>query len=143
MRRFFNPVFGRKSKSAPHHKPKAVRRRASLAVEPLEERLVPYRTFGGDAVWSFTNLSYSYSNLLDGGLRGLSTDDLLVATREAMGVWAAVAPLTFFQRPDSGPAPSDGAYDPIGHPFLRWGHHNIDGRGNVAAHAREPGDDGI
>src|SRR5262249_33717034 len=101
-------LFG--SKPVQHRKPKAVRRRVSLAVEMLEERVVPYRTFGGDAVWGHTDLSYSYSNLLDGGIRGLSTDDLWVATREAMGVWAAVTPLTFTERPDSGPPPSDDEY---------------------------------
>src|SRR5262249_51584396 len=132
------------SKPVKHRKPKAVRRQASLEVEPLEQRVVPYRTFGGDAVWSFTNLSYSYSNLLDGGLRGLSTGDLLVATREAMGVWAAVTPLTFTEVPDSGPAVSDNDYDPIQFgQLLRWGHHNIDGDGDTLAHGYRPGDGGL
>src|SRR5262249_33907485 len=60
------------------------------------------------------------------------------------GVWAAVTPLTFTERPDSGPPPSDDEYDPgPAGQLLRWGHHNIDGSGGALAHAREPGANGI
>ena len=122
-------------------------------VEVMERRLVLYNTYVGqgdsDAVWSFTNLSYSFSNLLDSGLGGVSTSDLVSATEEAMGAWTAVTPLAFFQQNDSGPGVGDGNYDPIGHPFMRWGHHYIDGTGNattgldVLAHGYRPGDGGI
>jgi Ca2+-binding RTX toxin-like protein len=120
-------------------------------LEVLEDRIVLWNTYvslgDADAVWSFTNLSYSYSNLLDGWLNddGMTTSDITDAVEESMGAWTAVTPLTFFQLPDSGPAPGDGQYDPIGRPFLRWGHHYIDGGTglNVLAHGQRPGDNGI
>lgn len=69
-------------------------------------------------------LSYSYSNLLDGELQAdLSTDQLRAAAEESLGLWAAHAPLFFRERPDIGPPPSDSSYSPDGHPDIRIGHH--------------------
>src|SRR5690348_7010731 len=80
------------------------RTRTRPRLESLERRVLLYHTFVGegfpDEVWSFTNLSYSYSNLLDGGIQGVSNSDLVSASEEAMGQWAAVTPLTFVEQPD-------------------------------------------
>jgi hypothetical protein len=119
--------------------------------EALEERPLMFRTYVGggdeDAKWSFNSLSYSYSNLLDGTISGLSAAELQSLAQESMGVWAAVAPLSFFQVRDAGPLmrDEDGAfadYEPERLPIVRWGHHNIDGPGNILAHALPPGDKG-
>lgn len=95
--------------------------------------------------WSDDDLSdgvtitYSYSNFLDGGLPGgLSAEDLIAATEEALNLWAANAPLNFVEIADSGPAPSDSFYEAANHPDIRIGHHFIDGRFNVLAHAYFP-----
>ncbi len=119
-------------------------------LELLEDRIVLWNTYvslgDADGVWSFTNLSYSYSNLMDGWLTddGMTTSDITDAVEESMGAWTGVTPLTFFQLGDSGPAVSDNLYDPIGRPFMRWGHHYIDGSTglNTLAHGYRPGDDG-
>jgi len=68
-------------------------------------------------------ITYSYSNLLDGTLRMLSPAELKGATEEALGLWAGYAPLHFFEKPDSGPPPSDISYSRANHPQLRIGHH--------------------
>ncbi len=86
-------------------------------------------------------VSYSYSNLLNGGLPGgLTSGQLQSAVQEALSVWAAQAPLNFFQLADSGPAVSDTNYPAAGTPNLRFGHHTIDGPSNVLAHAYYPSD---
>ncbi len=86
-------------------------------------------------------LTYSYSNLLDGGL-GLSNADLRAATEEALGLWASNAPLHFTEIADAGLAPHD---PPTPHPGklpgeadIRIGHHLIDGSGTILAHAWLP-----
>jgi hypothetical protein len=137
------------SQPADKRKSSKGRRAHKPLLEPLEPRLLLYNTFVSlgdpDAVWSSTNLSYSYSNLLDGGLGSLSSSQLITASEEAMGAWAAVTPLRFYEVPDAGPPPGDGNYDPSGLPTLRWGHHSIDGSAglNVLAHGFKPGDGGI
>ena len=84
-------------------------------------------------------LTYSYSNLLDGGLAGgLTTLQLRAAIEEALALWAKYAPLTFVEVPDIGPPPSDSFYDVPGSPNLRIGYHFIDGVSNTLAHAYGP-----
>lgn len=86
-------------------------------------------------------LTYSYSNLLDGGLRGgLSAEDLIAATEEALGLWASVAPLHFQEVVDSGPLPpsDEEDYPAADHPLIRIGYHIIDGDFGVLAHAYYP-----
>src|SRR5688500_13085512 len=95
---------------------------------------------------SAVNLSYSFSNLLDGGLPGgLSAAVLESAIEEALQVWSAVAPLKFTELLDSGPAPSDNTYSASDRPQLRFGHHFIDGDGgsNTLAHAYYPSTGGL
>jgi hypothetical protein len=85
------------------------------------------------------HITYSYSNLLDGTFLLTSPDELRAATEEALRVWASYAPLHFIEVPDAGPAASDEAYDGIGDPQIRIGHHDtID-----LAHAFYPGSDGL
>ena len=69
-------------------------------------------------------LTYSYSNLLDGGLfTPLSRAQLRSATEEALSVWARHAPIHFYEAPDAGPPPSDAEYPAAGAPDIRIGHH--------------------
>lgn len=73
-------------------------------------------------------ITYSYSNLLDGGLGGkLTESELRAATEEALALWATYAPLEFREVSDTGPAPSDTSYAANNHPDIRIGHHFIDG----------------
>lgn len=92
-------------------------------------------------------ISYSYSNFLDGNLPGgLTPDELRAATEEALGLWASVAPLFFIEVVDSGPDPEnppDGSYPAADHPILRIGHHLIDGPSSVLAHAYFPQGGGL
>jgi hypothetical protein len=100
--------------------------------------------------WSFNDISWSYSNLLDGGLT-LASDttlaDIQRMTTEALGIWTAVSPLILRQRVDSGPAPSDNSYPAVPHPIVRIGHHFMDGAPMTGldelAHAQFPMDDGF
>ncbi len=81
------------------------------------------------AKWPSNDVSYSYSNLLNGWAAGPTDAQLIGAVEEAMGAWSAVTPLRFYERVDSGPLPdnNDSDYNAIGRPWIRWGHHLIDG----------------
>lgn len=70
-------------------------------------------------------ITYSYSNLLDGSLLLLDATDIRAATQEALGLWAAHAPVHFIEIPDSGPSPGDESYAPGDHPQIRLGHHSM------------------
>ncbi len=85
-------------------------------------------------------ITYSHSNLLNGGMSGITVPQLQAAVEEALSVWAAVAPLNFVEVADSGPAPTaaDTQYAAGSTPNLRFGHHAIDGDSGVLAHAFFP-----
>ena len=86
-------------------------------------------------------ITYSFSNLLDGNLGGgLPNNEIRLAVEEALNLWAANAPLTFIEVPDSGPLPNsaDNPYLAPGHPQIRFGHFAIDGPFNTLAHAHVP-----
>ena len=86
-------------------------------------------------------VSYSYSNLLDGGIRGLTTDQLRQATEEALSIWATVAPINFIEVEDVGPDPTVAEldYSAFGSAQIRIGTHVMDGAsGNELAHAYLP-----
>ncbi|MCH7726630.1 MAG: matrixin family metalloprotease, partial [Planctomycetes bacterium] len=88
---------------------------------------------------SAVTITYSYSNLLDESLHGISAKRLKQASEEALGRWAAVAPLHFVEKVDSGPNPSDANYGGQGRPHIRIGAHTIDGaNGPILAHAYLP-----
>lgn len=90
-------------------------------------------------VGSTVTVTYSYSNLLDGGLSGISTANLQTATQQALQVWANYAPLNFVLVNDSGrPEIDDEFYPAAGTPNLRFGHHYMDGFSGVLAHAYYP-----
>ncbi len=85
-------------------------------------------------------VTYSYANLLDGGMKGVTAAQLKAGVVESLKLWAAVTPLVFKEVPDSGPLPSDTSYIPGSAPNLRFGHHAIDGASSVLAHAFFPFD---
>ncbi|BAY13815.1 CARDB domain-containing protein [Calothrix sp. NIES-2098] len=93
---------------------------------------------------SGVNITYSYSNLLDGTFKGgLTSIQIKGSIEEALGIWAKYAPLNFKEVVDSGPAPSDNDYAAENAPQLRFGYHNIDGSGRVLAHAYYPTGTGL
>lgn len=86
-------------------------------------------------------ITYSYSNLLDGGMGGLTADQLKQAVEEALSLWASEAPLTFVEIEDVGPDPSvsDSSYDVGSSADIRIGAHVADGpNGAQLAHAFLP-----
>lgn len=89
-------------------------------------------------------ITYSLSNLLTADLGGtLSPSVVYEAVEEALGLWAQYAPINFVEQVDSGPAPSEGSYSGFNRPNIRIGHHAIDGRNNVLAHAYLPDGSGL
>lgn len=86
------------------------------------------------------NITYSYSNILDGSLNGITPTQIQNAVEEALSVWAEVAPLVFTEVADSGPVPdsNETSYPASGTPNLRFGQHEFDGSGGVLAHAYFP-----
>ena len=59
-------------------------------------------------------LTYSYSNLLDGGFNAsLAPAELRRLTDDALATWAAHAPISFYEVVDSGPAPSESEYPSV------------------------------
>ena len=73
------------------------------------------------------NITYSYSNLLDGSIVGISNSDIKTAIEEAFGVWSSVAPLNFTEVEDSS-----------GNSQIRIGQEYIDGRSGTLAFAYFP-----
>jgi hypothetical protein len=53
---------------------------------------------GGDG--SPIELTYSYSNLLNGGLSGIAPETIIAGVEEALSLWADVAPISFVEVPD-------------------------------------------
>jgi hypothetical protein len=95
---------------------------------------------------STITITYSYNNLLDGGLGGgLSAASIRSAIEEALGRWAAVAPIRFVEVADSGPALTANMsdYNASGRPMLRFGHIPIDGPSGTLGYAYYPGSTGL
>ena len=91
-----------------------------------------FSTFGG--TWSQpggkgnpVNITYSYSNLLDGSMQGLNNAEMTDAIEEAFGLWSSVAPLNFTEVPDSA-----------SNAQIRIGQEDIDGRNGTLAFAYAP-----
>ncbi|MDH3584018.1 MAG: matrixin family metalloprotease [Phycisphaerae bacterium] len=91
---------------------------------------------GGDG--ARLRITYSYSNLLDGQMRGLSATSARGAVEEAFGLWARYAPLDFVEVRDSGPGVGETNYFPGSGPQIRLGHHGFGGPGGTLAHAYLP-----
>lgn len=72
-------------------------------------------------------LTYSYDNLLDGGIASgagvpVPIDILKGAFERAFQDYADILPINFIEVADVGPAPETGQYDPTGLPQIRIGH---------------------
>jgi autotransporter-associated beta strand protein len=112
-------------------------------LEPLEELCLLYSFFGGtwsqpDGPGTPVNVTYSYSNLFDGGLTlgsGVTNYTLVRAVEEALSLWARYAPFNFTEVPDPGGPIDDGGSTGGGQ--IRLGHHALDG--STLAHAFGPG----
>ena len=94
-----------------------------------------------DGPGTAVTITYSFSNLLNGELRGLSADNAKRAVEEALTLWSEVAPIHFVEMADEGPLPTgeELAYRASDHPQIRFGHHLIDGEtGGALAHAYLP-----
>ncbi|MCQ9373966.1 PEP-CTERM sorting domain-containing protein [Methyloversatilis sp. XJ19-13] len=79
-----------------------------------------------DGPGSDLTLTYSFSNLLDGGLRdaagvALPVSVLRSAFEQALSDYAAVLPIHFVEQTDGGPMPETGEYDPAGLADIRVG----------------------
>ena len=72
------------------------------------------------------NITYSFGNLLDGGLNGISAEQVETAIEEAFGEWAKVAPLNFTEVEDSSNSQ------------IRIGYDYIDGQNGTLAYAYFP-----
>ncbi|MEM9767126.1 MAG: matrixin family metalloprotease, partial [Cyanobacteria bacterium P01_D01_bin.71] len=77
-------------------------------------------------------ITYSYSNLFDGGIKGdITANQMKAAIEEAFALWAQSAPVTFVEIEDTGPksrSNPDGA-------DIRIGHQNLGGVGGTLGRA--------
>jgi hypothetical protein len=77
-------------------------------------------------------ITYSYNNLLDGGLKGpdgvsLPASLIRASVQEALGLWAGVAPLNFVEVPDQGGLVAMADYPNGQFGQIRLSHIYIDG----------------
>jgi len=87
-------------------------------------------------------VTYSYNNLLDGGLKGpdgvpLPASLIRASVEEALGLWAGVAPLNFIEVPDQGRVPDlneypDGQFGQIRFSHLYYNGPDIPGQPPIA-----------
>jgi hypothetical protein len=109
--------------------------------EPLSFVASEYKWGQPGGLGTPITITYSFSNLLDGEIRGLSVDEIREATEEAFSTWANVAPLNFVEIADVGPDPTarEANYSTVGAADIRLGAHVMDGAtGNELAHAYLP-----
>ncbi len=71
-------------------------------------------------------ITYSLGDILDGGLNGISAEQVEAAIEEAFGVWSEVAPLNFTEVEDSSNSQ------------IRIGYEYIDGQNGTLAYAYFP-----
>jgi flagellin len=98
---------------------------------------------GYDSTSGAIEITYSYSNLFNGSMTGITEDEMKQAVEEALELWADYAPLSFTEVSDSGPTASDVSYVQGTAPDIRFGNHAIDGAGTVLAHAYYPMSTGL
>ena len=111
----------------------------SVAAEEFVKSV--YQWAQPDGVGTNITITYSYSNLLDGQIEGLTNDQIKQAIEESLALWASYAPLDFVEVEDDGPTPtaSDSSYTASGRPQIRFGYHTIDGAsGSTLAHSFYP-----
>ena len=82
-----------------------------------------------DGPGSTVTITYSYSNLLDGGFStNLSNEEIRATIEEALSIWSTVAPLNFVEIADIGPDPSVADYSVTAATAdIRFGYRSIDG----------------
>jgi hypothetical protein len=116
-----------------------------LGFETLDDRRMLDNTVDCEDRWTSPQLSFSFSNLLNGTLNITDVPAhernaaMVNAVIEATSIWSAVAPLKFIRMVDSGPLPDDDDddYGEANHSLLRWGLHDINDP-NKVAHAHVP-----
>jgi hypothetical protein len=87
------------------------------------------------------HITYSFTNLLDGGFNtNLSTAELREATVSALSIWSRYAPLHFSEVKDSGPKVAETPYTRGAHPDIRIGYFPELHEESVA-HAHLPSED--
>ena len=85
-----------------------------------------------DGKGSSVEITYGYTNLLDGNLKGdLSNSEVKAVIEEAFGLWSQYAPLNFVEVPDNGAKSiaNPNAAD------IRIGHTNLGGPGGTLGRA--------
>lgn len=104
---------------------------STLEAEQYFENIAYFNA--GNSKWSQpggkgnpVNITYSFKNLLDGGLNGINAEQAEAAIKEAFGVWSEVAPLNFTEVKDSSNSQ------------IRIGYDYIDGRSGTLAYAYFP-----
>lgn len=111
---------------------------ASGDAEPVAADGTPtFRRQGGKwpqpaGLGSPVTLTYSYNNLLDGGIRdihgeSLPIDFIRASVEEALGLWASVAPLHFVEVEDEGGPVRTSAYPNGQFGQIRFNHRFING----------------
>ena len=79
-----------------------------------------------------TTITYSYTNLFDGGIKGdITADEMKAAIEEAFALWAQYAPLKFVEVEDSGPKSKSN----LDAADIRIGHQNLGGAGGTLGRA--------
>lgn len=77
-------------------------------------------------------ITYSFTNLFDGGINGdITNQQMKAAIEEALELWAQYAPLEFVEVRDTGEKSRD---NPDG-ADMRFGHENLGGRGGTLGRA--------
>jgi hypothetical protein len=117
---------------------------ATLVVAPHPVHADPIGWPQPNGPGSAVYLTYSYSNLLDGGFNTvMSAAGLRAATEAAFGLWVRYAPIHLFEVPDEGPPVGEVEYSTRGTPDIRIGYESRLPEGELA-HAHVPyGRDGF
>ena len=115
---------------------------AALMVGPSSLSAEPFGWAQPAGPGSPVQITYSFSNLFDGGFNtSLSSGELREATVTALSIWSRYAPLNFREVADSGPAAGETPYDGSTHPDIRIGYISAI-RADIVAHAHLPSAEG-
>jgi predicted Zn-dependent protease len=87
----------------------------------------------------YYHITYSYYDVLNGQLNGLSASTVKEVIQEALGLWASYAPLIFTETTDSGVNDTtDQSYSASGSADIRFASTYIDGANNTLAYTYYP-----